>query len=171
MLLANAGIPLIGPVVALGWFSIIPVVLLEMAVAKFLLHWRLADALKWVSAANLVSTLVGMPLAWFLTAIVSDFTGGARWGDGSIAGVLRSPAWLGPGYVGDLRWAVPLGLILLCVPCFFVSWWVEFGVLRGIVPASARESGRSLWAYVWKANLASYCLLVSLLLVTLAVVP
>jgi hypothetical protein len=171
LLLADAGIPLIGPAVVLGWFAIIPVVLSETVLAKVLLRWRLVDALRWVSLANGVSTLLGIPIAWFLAVVMSALTGGGGWGDGSVIGVLRSPAWLGPGYIKDLGWAIPLALIVLCVPCFFISWWVEFAVLRRVVPDSARDPGRSLWAYAWKANVASYCLLVSLLLLKLAVAP
>jgi len=171
LLLADVGIPLIGPVVVLGWVVLVPVVLLEAAVAKVMLRWRLVDAIWWVTAANVVSTVVGIPFAWFVTCLVTLFTGGGSWGDGSVIGVLRSPAWLGPGYIKDLGWAVPLALIVLSVPCFFASWWVELAVLRRVVPESARGPGRALWTYAWKANLASYCLLVSLLLLTLALTP
>lgn len=152
MIFADVGIPLIGLVVVLGWRVFVPVVILETAIARVLLRWRLRDAFRWVVLANGVSTLVGIPLAWFVSYFLSMPAGGGSWGDGTVVGVLRSPAWLGPGYLNDIGWAVPLALIVLLVPCFFVSWWIEFAVLRRVVPESARGAGRSLWAYAWKAN-------------------
>jgi hypothetical protein len=171
MVYANAGIPLIGPVIALGWLSIVPVVFLETIIAMILLRWRFVFALRWVSSANAITVLLGIPVAWFLTAILSTFVGGGGWGDGSIIGVLRSPAWLGPGYVQDLAWAVPLGMIVLCVPLYLMSWWVEFAFLRRVARASSDNTESLLWAYAWKANFASYTLLVILLLLHLANLP
>lgn len=172
VIFANAGIPLIGPVIALGWFSIVPVVILESILALFFLRWRFIFALKWVSLANALTMLLGIPVTWFLTWILTTIllviTGGDGWGDGSVVGVLRSPAWFGPGYVEHLHWAVPLGLIVLCVPCFLMSWWIEFAFLRLVVPDSVRDPEHSLWAYAWKANFASYSLLITLLLLQLA---
>ena len=168
MILANAGIPLLGPVIALGWFSIVPVVLLETIIAVLLLRWRFAFALKWVSSANALTMLLGIPVVWFLTHVFSVLTGGGGWGDGSINGVLRSPAWLGPGYLEDLGWAIPLGMIVLCVPFYLMSWWIEFAYLRRVTRDSSGYTERSLWAYAWKANFASYTLLVLLLLLQLA---
>lgn len=168
MVFANAGIPLIGALIALGWLTIVPVVLLEALIAKILLRWSFRCALKWVTLANGLTTLLGIPVVWFLTAIVSGLTGGMGWGDGSIAGVLRSPAWFGPGYTRDLGWAMPLALAVLQVPCFLMSWWVEFAFLRRVAPDPGPDSRHSLWEYAWKANFASYSLLAILLLWLLA---
>jgi hypothetical protein len=164
MIFANIGIPLLGPVIAFGWFSIVPVVLLEAIIAVVLLRWRFVFALKWVSAANGLTMLLGMPVAWLVTALLSTGTGEDGWGDGSIMGVLRHPAWLGPGYLDDIGWAVPLGMIFLCVPFFFMSWWIEFAFLRLVAGAADGNTQCSLWVYTWNANLASYTLLVILLL-------
>lgn len=168
MIIANAGIPLIGAVIALGWLTIVPVVLIEAFIAKILLRWRFPFALKCVSLANALSMLLGIPVVWFLTAVLSAVTSGGGWGDGSIIGVIRSPAWLGPGYIPDLQWAVSLAFIVLLVPCFLMSSWVEFAVLRCIVPGPDRDQPHSLWEYAWKANFATYCLLTIVLLLQLA---
>ncbi len=171
MILANAGIPLLGAVIALGWFSIIPVVFLETIIAVALLRWRLAFALKWISLANALSMLLGIPVVWFLTYVLSALAGGARWGDGSVSGVLRSPAWLGPGYVEDLAWAIPLGVIVLCVPFYLMSCGIEFAFLRHAARDAGVDADRSLWTFAWKANFASYSLLVILLFLLLATTP
>lgn len=79
MIFANAGIPLLGPVIALGRFSIIPVVFLEASIAVVLLRWRFTFALKYVSLANALTMLLGMPVAWFLTHILSGVLLGGDW--------------------------------------------------------------------------------------------
>ena len=95
--------------------------------------------------------------------MASLFTGGG-WGNGSILGVLRGPAWLGPGYIRDLSRAVPLSLILLCVPFFFMSWWIEYQFLYQFAAKFDKDKRISIRAYAWKANLASYALLVIFLI-------
>ncbi|MEN6458798.1 MAG: hypothetical protein ABFC63_07700 [Thermoguttaceae bacterium] len=158
---ANVGIPLIGPAIGVGWFAFIPVVLVETLIAIWVLRWQFFFALRWVSLANVVTTFVGVPITWFLTVLVQMSVGYCGWGDGSIVEVLLGPAWLGPGYIRDLGWAVPLGLIVLCVPMFVMSCWAEYLILR-------RFAAKALiWQYVWKANLASYALLVAALIVTM----
>lgn len=167
MLLANAGIPLIGPVIALGWLTIVPVVIIEAFVAMRLLGWHFLYAMKWLSLANALSMLLGVPFVWFLAAVVSTLTGQMVWGDGSILGVIRSPAWFGPGYAAELRWAIPLALILLLIPCFLMSCWAEFLLLRLALP-SQEQPGSLLWSFAWRSNFASYTFLVLLLLLELA---
>lgn len=83
-------------------------------------------------------------------------------------GVLRGPAWLGPGYIQDLNWAIPFGMIVLCVPFYLMSCWIEFACLRRVTRDSSSYTEHSLWTYAWKANFASYTLLVLLLLLHLA---
>ncbi len=164
---ADAGIPLIGPAICLGWFALIPVVIVETLVAVWMLRWRFLFALRWVFGANALSMLLGIPVTWFLAVLVQIFTGGGGWGDGSIVGVLRGPAWLGPGYIRDLGWAAPLGLIVLCVPLFFMSWWVEYAFLYACATNQETEAKALIRRYAWKANLASYALLVALLIVAM----
>lgn len=167
-MLANVGIPLIGPAIALGWLAIVPVVVVEVAAAVWLLGWRVPFALRWVSLANALTTLLGIPATWFVVAVVQSFTGGSGWGDGSISGVIRSPAWLGPGYLADIGWAVPLGLIVLCVPFFLMSWWVECAFLYSFATERNQGTKAAIRQYAWKANLASYTLLVLLLVAAIA---
>ncbi len=167
MVLANVGVPLISVLEAFGWLTIIPVVIVEALVAKVLLRWTLVVALKWVSLANLASTLLGIPIAWFFALVVSVLTGGGDWGDGSILGVVRSPAWFGPGYIPDLSWAIPLALSVLLVPCYVMSCLVEFAFLRRAGRELGAGNTHSLWEYAWKANLVSYLSLAVVLLLIL----
>jgi hypothetical protein len=161
---ADIGIPLIGPVIVLGWFTIVPVVIIETLVAVWMLRWRVGFALRSVALANALSMLLGFPLMWFLCVLASLLTGGGGWGDGSMLDIVKGPAWLGPGYIEDLGWAVPFALILLCVPFFFMSWWIEYLCLFNFSVKRDEEQRISIRAYAWKANLASYALLVVFLI-------
>jgi hypothetical protein len=161
---ADAGIPLLGPVICLGWFSIVPVVAIETLIAVWLLRWRFVFALRWVASANALTMLLGFPIIWFLCVVTSLITRGGGWGDGSIIGVLKGPAWLGPGYVEHLSWAGPFALIVLCVPFFLVSWYVEYVFLFNLAVNRDEVQRGAIRKYAWKANLASYAMLVALLL-------
>lgn len=163
-MLANLGIPLIGAAISLGWFTVIPVAILETVLARNLLRWHFLFALWWVTLANLFTMLLGIPLTWLLVVLLSAITGGGSRGDGSIADFLRSPAWLGPGYEHDLAWAAPLGLIVLCVPFFLMSWWLEYLFLRNFAADGTKDGRTLLWNFAWKANLLSYSFLVVLLI-------
>jgi hypothetical protein len=166
-LFADTGIPLIGGTIFLGWFALIPVALIEAIMAVWMLRWRFPFAAKWVFLANAFSMLLGIPITWFLVTLLQMCTGGGGWGDGSVVGVLRGPAWLGPGYIPDLRWAIPLGLIILCVPFFFMSWWLEYVFLYAFAGKLDKDAKTPIRRYAWKANLASYSLLVALLIVAM----
>ncbi len=166
-MLANIGIPLIGAAVFLGWFTIIPVALMEAVVAKVLLRWPFVFAVQWVTLANLFTMLLGIPFTWFVIVLLSAITGGGDWGDGSIGGVLRNPGWLGPGYERDLAWAVPLGLIVLCVPFFLMSWWLEFLFLLAFAAKGNKDARIPIQNFAWKANCVSYAVLMAFLIGTM----
>jgi hypothetical protein len=166
-LFADAGIPLLGGAIFLGWFAIIPVVFIETVIAVWMLRWRFLFALRWVFLANALTMLLGIPATWFLCVLTELATGGGGWGDGSIVGVFRSPAWLGPGYVPEMRWAVPLGLIVLCVPFFLMSWWIEYAFLYAVAAKLDKDARIPIRRYAWKANLASYAFLVGLLILSM----
>lgn len=160
MLLANAGVPMIViqlPVMAL---ALVPILLLEAAV-----YLRLTGAswsLAWRGSliANLVSTFVGIPVAWFVQVIVQMLIGGgSAWGIESarerVAAVTLQSAWLVP-YERDLDWMIPAAAIVLLVPFLIVSIIVERFVLRRYWPESVRTA---LTRNVSIANMASYVLL------------
>jgi hypothetical protein len=164
---ADIGIPLIGPVIALGWFTIVPVVAIETIVAIWMLRWRAIFALRFVSLANAVSMLLGFPVMWCVCVLASLLTGGGGWGNGSIGDIVKGPAWLSPAFVTELRWAVPFALVLLCVPFFFMSWWVEYLVLFNYAVGRDQQQKMAIRRYACWANVASYALLILFLIATM----
>lgn len=167
---ANAGVPMLG--IALPGFGLmlLPIIALETGVIARSL--RMAPrAVVWpVALSNLASTLLGIPLTWALLVLLQMVTGGGgAIGMGTIAGRIIAVTWQAPWmmpYESDLYWMIPTALLVLLVPFFFASWFMEYGVSRLMLRASA---GKPLFRAVRTANIASYAMLVVVVLVYLGV--
>jgi hypothetical protein len=173
-LLADAGVPMI--------FITLPgmiVLLLPIIVAETVVVVRRTSLPKtrtlWVTAAaNLASTIVGVPLTWgvlFLCELglfeaLAHTTKFANSGWNSpiarIVGTIFSAPWLAP--VSDRgSWAVPLATLVLLIPFFFVSVWVEqkvteqyFSVTSSADAQPNEVNAKVLRRAVRDANLMSY---------------
>lgn len=159
MLLANPAIPMIFVELPLLVVALIPIVMLEAAVYR----WRLAvprsQALWCALKANLWSTLVGVPFAWFTqfmaqTAVVGP---AQEWKLDTplerLAAVTLQSAWL-PLYDADeLRWMIPAASLFLLLPFLVVSVAIEQLVLRRSWSALP---GRGVVVATILANLLSY---------------
>lgn len=123
---------------------LIPAILLaETIIAKRILALSWLRSLRVTLGANAASAIVGLPLTSLLNAR------GLR--------SIGHPA-------GD---SALVALIVLCIPCFLVSVWVEMLVARRVVPVDRRT--RCLrWAV--EANLASYVIIEGVLLTLLAAI-
>lgn len=155
-LFADIGLPMLVVVWPVAWLAFVPVVLIETLVALKTLKLGLGRALAVTTAANAVSTLVGIPITWFVMLVIEGtlIGGGSLWhaSDAPMEAVVaacRRAAWLGP-YERD--WMVPLAAIILCVPFYFASVWIEYRVARAMVDDDRRQVRR----FSWWANLWSY---------------
>lgn len=160
ILLADAGIPMIGVVWVVGWLALLPVIAIESLVALRGLGLPFRRSLVVTAAANAVSTLVGIPLTWIALVFVEWITGGGRFlpldtSFQRFIAVFRSAAWL-PPYEGELGWMIPLAAIMLCVPFYLVSVVIEFAVVRRMVTNSRND----VWRFCWRANFASYVVII-----------
>jgi hypothetical protein len=163
---ADAGTPMLpfaNPVILI---SLIPVIAIEAAYlrAKLKTGWRVT--LGATAKANVVTLLLGYPIMWalflgmeFLFWFGIDVTGvdnHLHWAVGRLsemAVVAASAAWIGP--VQD-RWAIPFAYVILLIPSFIVSGFVESRLIeRG---GWLRTDSRCTRA-VWMANLLSYVFL------------
>jgi hypothetical protein len=120
-----------------------------------------------VAAANLYSTLIGIPVAWCVILFV-QIQLDPNLGLGEIPGyfhadrnspiwacyeVLIHFAWLS-GHKANLYWMVPLASALLLIPSYFVSVWLEGRVCRhawrqiepGVVSAAVTHVNRLSYA-------------------------
>jgi len=168
-LLADAGIPMIALTLPLMVMLLIPVVVIEGLLCKRWLGLTNWEAMKSNAVANLVSTIVGVPLAWAImlglefTAIASvdqktSVLDSSRPLATVIAFLLHS-AWIGP-VEGNNAWWIPAATLVLLVPFFFVSYGLEYLVMAYMIgmPSGGPENlayPRVKWA-VRNANLVTY---------------
>jgi len=186
--LADIGAPMIMVTLPGGVLVLLPVVLVETVIlAKDLALPRLR-ALKAVSLANLVSTLVGIPVAW-LAMLFVEFASrgvfdaaGRDIDDSTVLSTILGAAWLPYD-------PVPTSMLfgsclVLMVPAFFASWLLEYHVIyrclrpregfavlsaaRIVVPiaeqvAESPIAPNALSRSVMRANIASYIGLVVLI--------
>lgn len=170
---ADMGLPMIALVIPASWLLFVPVVLAEAVVASRLLDKDYWGGVKQSAAANAVSTIVGIPVAWILLVVVQMVTGGgyARGlmtaGQRVYAVTVQSP-WLIPYEQNEMRWMVPTAGLVLCIPFFFASVVCEYLVMKKLNPG--KEAAVKRWA--WSANAISYGIIAVLLVgLVLSVLP
>ena len=157
---ANAGVPMIFLVMPAMVISLVPIVIVE---ALYLAHtMRLTGkaAGKASAIANLVSTLVGIPLTWLGLVAGQLITGGdTAHGLGTLPDKLLAVTWQAPWlipYESELGWMIPAAGLMLLGPFFLVSWWTEYLVARRML---VDIEARLLKKAVRNANLLTYGLL------------
>jgi hypothetical protein len=140
--------------------ALVPVILVESYVLFKQLSIAGRSALKASSFANLASTVIGIPLTWIALVALQLVTGGGNaYGLDTAPRRLLAVTWQAPWlipYGKNLRWMIPSATLTLLVPFFFVSWWIEYHVVRRTLKSTDRA--RVLIA-VRNANLMSYGLL------------
>jgi hypothetical protein len=159
LVLANAGVPMIAWQFPLMVLLLIPVIVIETIVSRGLVHGALRNVVKGVAAANVCSTLVGIPLAWGAMLGMNILTTGTKSvGLASPMAVFKSvvlqSSWLVP-YEDDLYWMIPLATLVLLLPYFLVSVYTENRVLRRMW----NEEPRTVVSRVaWLSNTTTYLL-------------
>jgi hypothetical protein len=164
---ADAGIPMLPFAYPVILLCLIPVIGIEVfyLCARLKTDWR--KTLFATAKANLVTMLLGYPLAWILFLGVElvlwlglSATGigdRLKWAPGHAIAkmiiVATSAAWMGPVNEG---WAIPFAFVILLIPSFILSGFVEsrllerHGWLHSDFPCSRA---------VWQANAISYAFL------------
>lgn len=134
-------------------------------------------SLLWATAAaNLASTILGIPLTWGALALLEMGFGlpasqalfQKNWNSPmarAITTILTAP-WLLPQTAETAAWAIPLATLVLLVPFFFVSVWSERLVMQYVLPRSAifalqpgDTNESAMRRAVRDANLLSYAIL------------
>lgn len=142
-LLADAGIPMI----VLAWpamlMLLIPVIFVEGLLCKRWLGLTTWQAIKSNAVSNLASTIIGVPIVWAIMlavefgifgtiALVNKSNAIQNWNSplANVVFVLLSSAWLGPT---EREWVIPAATLVLLMPFFFASYWIEYFIVRRIV--------------------------------------
>ena len=164
-MLADVGIPMIFVQWPLMFCALIPVIVVEALLIRRWVSLSLREAFTGIAKANLLSTVVGIPLAW-LAMLAVEFAvmlpvslAADKWHwklDSPIlqaVGFALSVAWIAPfgAYL-----AVPIAASLLLIPCFYTSVWIERRVCLWAWSAAEQMAVRR---GVYLANLASYSVL------------
>jgi hypothetical protein len=153
------------------WILLVPIVVLEAAVAKRVLPVSWKAAFRLSGEANLVSTLVGIPLTWLCLFLVEIVVGIAIWGGLEATGVTDLPAWL--RYVlmpfmapyfplrNELgQWTLDAAVMWLLAVSFFTTVWIEVRVVTRRTSLPQVDVKR--WS--WQANALSYAAMEVLML-------
>jgi len=142
---ANAGIPMLLIAWPVFGIALIPVVIIEwLVMKKNLSHLGLWKLFRVTFYSNSLSTLLGIPLAWFvmlaLQFVVSGDSGGIAW--------LPPPESLFPGVTS-------LTFLVLLVPFFIVSYWMEKWVTCRLLKKMCGDEAL-VTKSVWRGNIYSY---------------
>lgn len=160
---ANTGLPMVAVYLPPAWLGLIPIIAIEAALGVWRFGVPPRRAFLAQAVANCLSTLVGLPLAWMVLALMELFLFGTALGLDSplrrlYAVTVQSP-WLIP-YERDLWWMIPASAIVLTVPFYAMSVLVEYRVVRRLVRDLPQPLVRS---WVVRANVVSYALLLVVL--------
>lgn len=155
-----------GPALILYWpplfFLMLPVILAEGWIGMKVLGVKWKDAWRVSLKADLVSTLVGVPMTGIFLlgcSVGLEMAGvGVHW-DSSLGKGLGAALFY-MGAIAELlyapEWSFWLGLTFAYASYFLASVWVEFYIARRHFP---KASSRRVRRWAWTANMASYILL------------
>lgn len=152
---ADAGLPMIAIYLPAAWLALVPIILIESFIGrkKFALPNRRATIAAGV--ANVVSTIVGIPLAWIAWATIEGAYFGGVIGTGiwrPVLSVTAQAAWLLP-YEKDLYWMIPVASLVLTFVFYALSVVIEYAVVKPFFPEQPKKH---LFAWMVRANLWSY---------------
>jgi hypothetical protein len=120
---ANAGVPMLFLAMPAFLMSLVPIIAIETLYILKGLELSLGQSLKTVSISNVASTIIGIPLTWFLLVLVQMVTGGgSAYGINSVMGKVLAVTWQAPWlipYEEDLNWMIPVAGVVLLIPFFF----------------------------------------------------
>jgi hypothetical protein len=157
---ADIGVPMLFVTLPAMVIALVPVIWIEAQYGLQRLGLPRRQALGVSTAANVVSTIIGLPLTWLVLVSLQMVTGGgSAHGLRTLSTKLLAVTWQSPWlipYDDDLVWMVPAAALCLLVPFFFASVYIEYQVARRMLSTHARAQVR---AVVWRANLLSYGLL------------
>jgi hypothetical protein len=148
VLLANSGVPMLAVQLPIMMMALPVVIVIETWLCRRWLGVTWRQAWAGAAAANGVSTLVGYPLAWAAMVVLQLGAGGGGFSTlsepwFSVYSVTVQAAWLLP-HEGKLYWMVPAALLVLLIPSFFVTVWMERFIYRRMFK-EAVGVGQATW--------------------------
>ena len=135
--LANAVIPLIFVTLPIMLYALLPIIWIEAKILKNNLNLPLKKAMISSAIANTVSTIFGIPLTWFVVALLQFISGGffidPNTGLDTFSQKFLVVAW-------HMAWLSPippthgnlalLAMLLILIAFFFVTWQIEYFIVK-----------------------------------------
>jgi len=139
---ADVGLPTIVLAFPAMLILLIPIIVIEGLLCKKWLGLTTWQAMKSNALSNLVSTVIGIPVAWLLMFGIEILAGLLlirttaldNWHSplANVILVIVGSAWIGP-LEGQGMWLIPAVTLVLLVPFFFASYWIEYRVIKFMV--------------------------------------
>lgn len=128
------GLPMIIPSMFMMVLALLPIIFFESYIIGARLRLEPLKILKWVALANLASAFLGIPVTWFILAVLQLVTGSGNFFNidtfwGKLIAVTWQAPWAlpyGPGY----DWIISAAMISLLIPFCLASWFMEYLVVR-----------------------------------------
>lgn len=158
---ANVGVPMLALAWPAEWLALIPIVALESEIMRRSLNVQFKAMIWPVTKANLISTLVGVPVAWIamltpmmLVGFLSQFVPAETEIPNAVQYLLfpLTAAWV----MGSSSWQIYAAFLVLAVPFCLMSIFLEKGTIGCFFPNKPKKCIR---AAVVRANIWSYVLL------------
>ena len=146
---ADVGLPMLVVVWPASALALLPVVIVEASFARRPLGLTVRRSLALSALANAASTIIGIPVAWGVL-LVPLFAAAVLPRGLQFIVVPSYVAWLPPV---EGTWWIATAMVILCVPFFFASVFIERWVARRFFPGSEAARVRQ-WS--WVAHLWSY---------------
>ena len=134
LFLANVGVPMIFIQLPALIITLPAVILVETLLFARITKLLIREVVIPLASANLMSTFIGFPMVWIGCFALQILIGGATSSSLpepflSIYTVTAQAAWLVP-YDDKLYWMVPTAMLVLLIPAFFMSVFLEFVIVR-----------------------------------------
>jgi hypothetical protein len=162
MVLLDVAVPLLQINAFYVIVLLIPVVGIEVVVVRRITHISWGRVISAVGIANALTTLLGFPIGWIFMRGVRAVTGKNFYGHSAfhfpwdeVSNSAFYDTWLSMSMNHSMMWLVYGCSLLLLVPTFFLSGWLEAWICKAILGSKVPTLNRA----VWMANLASYTLL------------
>jgi hypothetical protein len=148
---------------------LIPVIVVEGVLYKKWLGLTTRQAMESSTFANLASTVFGIPVTWAImfglemgTLLLVEKTATVLNWNSPIANLIAlflSSAWIGPVGAKGV-WIVPFAVLVLLVPFFFASYFIEYLMVKRIVETRGSDTSNRRTEQIRKAvrnaNLTTY---------------
>lgn len=155
---ANAALSLLDVFVpATSFFFFIPIVLIEWLRVQIDLP-NVQNLFRKIIFANVVSTLLGVPLTWLVLLVVKFVLGGNLSHQ-----IFNMPENIWNLFGRDARLSMiflVFEFLFAIIPFFLASYWIETLVMRQCI-STDQASKEAIKKAVWRANIYSYLFLIS----------